>query len=257
MGALIGIYGMPGAGKTTFMANLATTIASMDKLTGIVATDLRYPSIQHAVNGFVIDEEKSLNRYLAQPNKLPGYRMFVNHPKMKYLYAAGVDVSQQCLRATPVDEDRADRFWMEAPSNFDYLFVEIDGIMDHAFAASAANYCDQMFNIVKPTVQGVAWHRANYPAIQELRPGFQPYTVSNADRGYLDLDAVQKQLMTKVDWYLPYTQNVERSECEGNPVMLSGAQSKDDLRYVKEIKQIATLLNNSVRDIKDGGTNGE
>jgi|LSQX01.3.fsa_nt_gb cellulose biosynthesis protein BcsQ len=244
MGIMISIWGKGGSGKSTFASNLACCLAKKGKLVGILGTNTTYGSLQHYF-GMQITDEKSLYRAFNSYNDDDIVKNFVSYPKLRDLFVLSLANTDDSLKIESISNEMGKNLLLNVKDSFEFLIVDCTDSKYDALTLLSLTYSDSVIEIMRPTVQGIAYHVANEKLINSLKISNKLMLVLNANRNFLDLKNVKDKVKLKPIINLPYSLNVERSENNGEPIYLSGGLIGADRRYIKEINRLADILSNN------------
>lgn len=244
MGKMISIWGKGGSGKSTFTSNLACCLAKKGNLVGVMGTNTTYGSIQHYF-GMTVTEDKSLYNAIQTFTKEDEIiKNFIPHPMMKDLFIMSMANTDDSLKIERISNDVGKNILFSTKDAFDYLIVDCTDANNDALALISLSYADFVIEVMRPTIQGIAYHIANEKLMEALKIKDKIKLVLNCDRNFLDPNTVSSKIEMKVTESLPYSINIERSENNGEPIFLSGKLIGADRKYIKAVQNIVESFEN-------------
>lgn len=242
MGKMISIWGKSGAGKSTLASNLACCLVKKGNLVGVMGTNTIYGSLQHFF-GMTITEDKSLyNAIQTFNNEDEIIKNFVPHPVMKDLFILSMANTDDSLKIEKISNEMGKSILFNTRDAFDYFIIDCTDAKNDALTLISLSYADVVIEVMRPTIQGIAYHIANEKLIDGLKINDKIRLVLNCDRNFLNPKDITSKIKMNVAENLPYSINIERSENTGEPIYLSGKLIGADRKYIKAVQKIAESL---------------
>lgn len=231
-GKIISVFGAGGSGKSTVAVNLAAVLGAK-KIVIVFSPRLDYPSIQSFYN-IDIPEKKSLQKLYEDISTDKTYDVrdtLVQYPKNKNIFMLGIPDNTTYLTLADAkilpDRSQCESILVALKSICDYLIVDCVPDITNRMSSWALNYADTMVHVIRPTQQGLRFVNSVYEYVNIAGPK-RVINVANADKGYIGLAAFEEAAEHRVhfDIALPYDEQVECSESEGQPILENYTQSK-------------------------------
>lgn len=242
MGQIITVFGSPGSGKSTVAANLASALASLDKVVMIVGAELNYGSIQTFFST-KIEKEKGTFAALADQSEQPEkYLTQTEAEKNIYLLAAPnntFEVFTGELEVTVVA-----RIFRKLSIASDYLIIDATSDLYNGLTLMGLRDADYVITVQRATVTCALWHQSMLPLIRQLSDGTVIETVADYLAGihvfeYTDTAGIDDPiLLSDVPEAVYY-------EIIGKPVYQQSKMSKQHNKYAQAIDVIIQRIYSS------------
>ncbi len=238
---VIAVWGKNGSGRSTVASNLAVCLAGKGYLVALVGASKAYGSIQHYL-GMEVLEEKSIKKALEAVNEDDMVKSFVQHKRLKDLFVMSLSNTENCLRLKTVKEEEGKSLLINTKDKFNYYIIDCTESFGDTLTTLGCRYADRVVEVIRPSIQAAAFRAAHRELIDGLKLAPKLIPVANNNKNLIDINELEQKLKLKFTGILPYSRSVERSEGTGEPVCLSGAVTRADREYIKEIRKIAALL---------------
>ncbi len=238
MGKIITVCGGGGYGKTTIAANLASVL-SQKYLVGLLSTNTMYGGIQHLF-GVEIEHSRGLSEMLHTKGDISN--SFVPCGNNKNLCLLSLANSYDCLmlagKEYDVETNDIKEILSELKNMFQYIVIDCEPELCHPLSVYSLIYADSVLNIIKPTVQGMAFYNSYRALLAALNINDEKMVhIMNNDKGYIGAKNIEKTAGIKISMQIPYCKSVEEAENNGEPA----CSGKNGLFYAK-IKSIAEKI---------------
>ena len=230
--AIIAVTGFSKAGKSTVIANLAVTLAQECKAVACLPCDWRYPSLSKHF-GMELPAEKSIGNIAK--GAVP-HEVFADCPRARSLFVADISDGENCFSHEPPESKVITDFMRRLADTVDYVILEAGEVQLNRLSYLALDMAQIVVNVVSPTVQGAAWHKATEIMLERCTGGKKLLTVVNGDRNGL--------WQGRCDIALPYDGSVAQSADKCLPVAFD--PSVKCRKYLKAIQKLAAA-------VRDGG----
>lgn len=246
-GLVVSVWGKSGAGISVTTVNTALTMVEKYKV-GLIGGRKDYGSVQHYL-GMEISPAKSLKIALDTKDEEEILACFTKHGNLSVLSLAN---TEDCMCVDTISAEAAQRI-LDAGRNFDYLFVDCPQYFTEAFTGISCQEADYILQVIRPTIQDVAFMTAQKAIIDGLELQEKIIPVANCDENLLSLSKIEKKLKIKFFQVLPYSVAVKKSTIDGIPVSISKSRFDGAGAYREGIRKICNRLEMG-RMIREGIT---
>lgn len=232
------VWGGKYSGKTTFAVNLACVISKMDKLVGLISSNLTYGELQ-TFFGQSVPPEKGIFEALNEKSPNIGER-FSEYTDSKNLFFLSVPTTYTGLLCDTVTLQDTERMINAASLIFDVLIVDGATEVSNPVSGVGLWLSDIIYTLHRPSVAAQMWYRGVSDFMRELHIAEKQAHILLAPNGEFDGKAYQDMMKLSFTCELPYIKGAGEFENAGTPLYF--ASDRPCRRYNKVTEQIARKI---------------
>jgi MinD superfamily P-loop ATPase len=236
-GKIAAVWGSPGCGKTVVATKFARRLAEQGRNTILLFCDILAPPLPCVIASSELERERSLGSVFAAAhiseslvcNNLTTLKRTDKLTLLGFLKGENLQSYPKC------SECQANELLSRLREVAEYVVIDCSSGFD-VLTLSALKSADTTLRLVSSELKSLSYYASQLPQLAENVPNIDAHLRVAANTRPLHLTERISQFLSKSDFTLPYSTEIERQCADGN--LLSQMTSKDGKMFNREIDKI-------------------